>query len=333
MDVRLQGTFTLQSPLSHIGESISATSYLVEEPILQPGGTVEHVFVYSGNAWRGQLRDLSAAYMLDSLGAPKLPLEMFHLLFAGGKIGGAQSTNIEQARQLRRGIPHIALLGGGSGNQILAGKTRVRNCYPLVMEAIPALAPRYREQANATSYRAITFEKSFSRMDDAKDERLTPHLLEGPSQPQALALMPGDDDAKPGKAPKGESKDGPAQQMRMTVELVAPGTVLSTAIDVIDCSEIELGCLTAALHRFARAPYIGGQSNRGHGLVALHYDLLNMDTGEVVPFLDVEDGIALLEAPAREAKGRYDDYLESVYQTYLDSHGGEVMGLLGAKAG
>ena len=54
---------------------------------------------------------------------------------------------------------------------------------------------------------------------------------------------------------EGEAAKEPApEQMRMTVELVAAGTVLATAIDVLDCSEVELGCLVSALHRFARSP-------------------------------------------------------------------------------
>jgi hypothetical protein len=48
---------------------------------------IEEVFSYSGNAWRGQLRDLAASYMLDALGSPTLSLDAFHLLYSGGRIG------------------------------------------------------------------------------------------------------------------------------------------------------------------------------------------------------------------------------------------------------
>jgi hypothetical protein len=46
---------------------------------------IEEVFSYSGNAWRGQLRDLAASYMLDALGSPTLSLDAFHLLSQGGQ--------------------------------------------------------------------------------------------------------------------------------------------------------------------------------------------------------------------------------------------------------
>ena len=97
------------------------------------------MFCYSGNAWRGQLRDLSAAYMLEHLGYARVPLDTFHLLFSGGKIGGEQVVDIPAAMRLREAVPHISIFGGGIGNQILAGKLRVGNCYPVCAEATVAL--------------------------------------------------------------------------------------------------------------------------------------------------------------------------------------------------
>lgn len=327
MDYRLTGTFTLLSPLSHIGESISATSYLVQEPIIQADGSVEEVFVYSGNAWRGQLRDLAASYMLDHLGAPQLPLEAFHLLFAGGRIGGEQSVNIDQARRYRRAIPMVAVWGGGIGNQILPGKLRVRNSYPLVAEALPVLPAQHRERASRTPYSAVTFEKSFSRMDDAKDDRHEGRLIAAPAAPAQIGMLGGE-----GPASKREPKGPPPEQMRMTVELVAPGTVLATGMDLLDVSEIELGCVVSALHRFARSPHIGGQANRGHGEVELEYDIVDLDAGTVEHFVEVVGGRALLSRPAEAAKQAYDDYVEGLYRAYLEERGSEVTALLGAKA-
>lgn len=329
MDIRLQGTFRLLSPLSHIGESISATSYLVQEPVIQPGGGVEQIFVYSGNAWRGQLRDLAAEYMLDALGRPRLPLDTFHMLFAGGRIGGEQSTNIEQARRMRRAIPLMAVWGGGVGNQILPGKLRVRNAYPLVEEALPVLPRQHHEAASRTRYADVTFEKSFSRMDDSRDARVADaRLLAAPVAVSQGALM-APADAPPGKV----AKEPPPEQMRMTVELVAAGTVLATAIDVLDCSEVELGCLVSALHRFARSPHIGGQANRGHGLVELEYGLVRLDAAERVAeeFVIVEgDGLPpRLGAAASGAKAAYDAHLEEMYAAYLTENASEVRGLLG----
>jgi len=315
MHVRIYGTFTLRSPLSHIGESISTTSYLVQEPLMQPDGSIEEVFCYNGNAWRGQLRDLAASYMLDYLGQARVPLEAFHLLFSGGRIGGDQVVDINAARAMRRAIPMISLFGGGVGNQILPGKLRVMNSYPICQEAAVVLPDQFLGEAARRSYRGMTFEKSFSRKDDGKDERVREYLMEEPA-----GLLEGPT----------RKKDGPADQMRMTSELLAAGVKLYTEIECLDVSEVELGVLVSALHRFSRSPHIGGQSNRGHGKVRLDYRILDMDTGEERDFVRVSDGPALLAPPAKAAKEAYDQHLCDQYNAMLESQGGEIRALLGA---
>lgn len=312
MNIRLTGFFTLRSPLSHIGETISTTAYLVQEPMLQPDGGIEEVFCYSGNAWRGQLRDLSAAYMLERLGNARVPLDTFHLLFSGGRIGGEQVVDIPAAMRLREAVPHISIFGGGIGNQILAGKLRVGNCYPMCREAAVALPAEHRSEH---SYRGMTFEKSFSRRDDARDGGKSTFL----PAPDLAQLE--------GPAKRG---DGPADQMRMTVELLAAGVRLYTEIDALDISEIELGCLVSALHAFSRSPHIGGQANKGHGKVALDYGLLDLDTGADQAFVVVADGQALLAPPARAALDAYDQHLRAQYDAMLANQSGEMRALLGA---
>jgi len=320
-DVRLSGLFSLLSPLSHIGESISTTSYLVQEPIIQQNGSIEDVFCYSGNAWRGQLRDLAAAYMLDAL-QMRLPMEAFHMLFSGGKIGGDQVVDIARARSVRKAIPMLSLWGGGLGNQILPGKLRVGNCYPVCKE-VAHLLPEEVALAATESYRGMTFEKSFSRKDDAKNPQFADKYLPAPD----VDLLGDESGGKKGKV---KAKDeGPADQMRMTCELLAPGVTLYTEIDVLDASDVELGCLVSALHRFARSPHIGGQANKGHGRVRLDYRITDLDSGETQSFMRA-DGSARLAQRADAAKAAYDRHLEETYAAYLDNNGAAIGGLLGA---
>lgn len=319
-NIRLEGIFTLRAPLSHIKESISSTSYLVEESILQPDGGVESVFVYSGNAWRGQLRDLIAAYMLDKLGNPALSLDTFHLLFSGGRIGGTQSTDLGQARKIRSSIPAIALLGGGVGNQILEGKLRFGNCYPLCVEAAPVLPRSLYEQASRVSYSSITMIKEYSRRDDSKIDSIAAYL----PGPEHNLLGDG------GKKPRARKDDGPADQMRIGCELVIPGVKLRTYVDGDNLSDVELGCLVSGLHRFSRSPYIGGQSARGHGAADLEYKIIDRETGEASDFLSVNDGVSLLAPPAEAAKDAYDHHLRSIYDEMLASRSSEITALLGA---
>ncbi|MBB1074525.1 hypothetical protein HUU62_08885 [Rhodoferax sp. 4810] len=315
---RLQGLFTLRSPLSHISESISTNSYLVEEPIIQTDGELIEIFSYNGNAWRGALRDHAATYMLNKLDNPKLPLDLFHLFYTGGRIGGESSIDIEQSRRIRAAIPMLSLFGGGVGNQIMSGKLRVSNSYPLCREACPVLPEQWHIEAQKISYADMTFDKSFTRTDDAKREELQ-------------QFLPSPDELKQLTGKKKTKNDGEvATQMRVTCELLAPGSRLYNEIDLIDVSQIELGAFVSALHSWSRSPHLGGQANKGHGKVTLDYRLLDMDTGEKCDFVRVNgDGNCLLASQAEGAKESYDQHVRGIYDAMLESKANDLRGLIG----
>lgn len=319
MNIRLSLLYLTRAPISHIGESLSTTTFLVEQPIIQPDGRIESVFSYSGNAVRGAWRDLSATYLLEKLGNARVPLETFHLLFAGGKIGGEQKTDIAASRKLREALPHLSLFGGGVGNQILAGKLRVSCLYPVCLEAIPVLPDEFHDRARQIEYRGITYQQSFSRKDDSKDVRLISHLI-----PATETLLLEDKKSK-------KSDDEVATQMRMTSELLAPGVHLYGETDCLDVSEVELGCLVAALHSFSRSPVLGGQGNKGHGRVSLDVRYTDLDNGESGDFMQIKAaGQPLLAPPAERAKEAYDQHLRAQYDALLAGQTSEIRHLLSA---
>lgn len=349
MDVTIGGHFVLRAPLSHIGEQISTHTYLVQQPVIQPDGSVEEVAVYSGNAWRGQLRDLMGEYLFRRLGVgvtvaddagrePRVTVDLaqFHLIYSGGSIGGEQTVNLEQARQYRRLLPNLALLGGGVGNQILPGKLQVNLCWPVCQEAPPARVTGYEAMRETVSYRSLTTEMSYSRKDDSKDDRLNWAL------PATSSGQPALDGA--GEPAKPTKRDGPAEQMRMTTELLATGTVLETTMTIKDCTEVELGCLVSGLALFARAPHIGGQASRGHGLVDLRYRITvsgwqpvgSLDawivTRDAEPFVEIGAGEVVMSPRAEDAMAAYDAHLLSLYTSYLADNRGEIARVLALKA-
>lgn len=315
---RIFGEFTTLSPLSHISESIGTITYLCEEPILQTDGSVEPVFSYSGNAWRGQMRDLSAIYMLKKLGGPQLNTESFHLLFSGGKIGGEQSIDLNQARTIRQAVPMISLFGGGVGNQIMPGKLRVGSSYPVCVESAPVLKASYHADCLKSSYRQLTSEKSFTRKDDSKNPGVNNYI-----NPAALALIENDKKTK--------KDDEVSTQMRMTSELLIAGVKLVHEIDMLSCSEIELGVIVSALHAFSESPYIGGQCNRGHGKVSYSSQIINLSTGETSDFIQINNsGIPNLSQLANSSKEAYDKLLVEQYNRYLETKKPEIENLLGS---
>lgn len=335
-NIRLDGIITLLSPLSHIGESSGPDSFLSQDIIIGPDGRPVECFVYSGNAWRGHLRDLGAIYMTEKLGGLQYNPAVFYLLFSGGSLGGEQSVDIDQARMYRRNVPLLSVFGGGVGNQILTGKIKVGAMYPLVREC-QRILPEYLRSEDAPSWRQWTFEKSFTRMDDAKNENLRKYLVGSENDgllpagaPQAL-LPAGDGAAEETKKKK---KEDPPQQMRYTVEMLAAGSVLYQRIDLCDLTDLELGAFVSALIEFSKHPYIGGKSGTGHGLVDIEYTWRPAGAKEPAgDFLKIGTDRLWLSKPAEEAKNKYDDFLVSLYDKYLEDKAEELTKLLAAGGG
>lgn len=333
-NIRLDGTFTLLAPLSHIGESIGPDSFLSQDIIIGPDGQPLECFVYSGNAFRGMLRDLGARYMLDRLGGIQIPVDAFYLLFSGGSLGGPQSVDIDQARTYRRNIPFLSVFGGGVGNQILTGKIKVGVLYPLVQEC-QRILPAHLRDPEAPSWRQWSFEKSFTRMDDAKNENLRTYLDTGMALPgqveQTLSLE--EAAAKPIEGKKKKDDEKP-QQMRYSVEMLSAGAVLYQRIDLVDLSDLELGAFVSALCEFSKHPYIGGKSGTGHGLVEVEYQWRPAGTKDPAGCLARIDTDCLwLSTPAEAAKNTYDDFLMRIYNQYLEDNTSELKQLLGAGGG
>ncbi|MEW5952613.1 MAG: hypothetical protein AB1815_02485 [Bacillota bacterium] len=334
-NLRLDGKVTLLSPLSHIGSSVGPDSFLSEDIIIGTDGHPIEVFCYSGNSFRGILRDKAAEYMTEKLGGIRYNPDVFYLLFSGGSLGGTQSVDIDQARMYRRNIPMLSVFGGGVGNQILTGKIKVGAMYPLVSECQRVL-PEHLRDANAPSWRQWTFEKSFTRMDDAKNEKLRKYLagaendgLIATSKPQALLV--GEDVPEAPPEPAKKKKEEPPQQMRYTVEMLAAGAVLYQRIDLCDLSDLELGAFVSAMVEFSKSNYIGGKSGTGHGLVDIHYDWRPAGAKENSgKFLAVTTDQLWLSKPAEAARNKYDDFLVTLYDRYLENHAEELTKLLAA---
>jgi len=327
-DYRLEGKVTLLSPLSHIGESLGPDSFLAESVVIDERGKPVECFLYSGNAFRGMLRDKGVKYFLNKLGKVKLPLETFYLLFSGGSLGGEQKIDIEQARMYRKMLPIFSIFGGGAGNQIIGGKMKVGQMIPLVKECQRILPERFRDP-DAVSWRQWTMEKSFTRKDDAKDEGLREYLYEDipelPDGSKQYRL-----EGKTEKRKEEKAGDAP-QQMRYSVECLAPGAVMYHRIDLQDMTELELGAFVSAFVEFSKQPYIGGKSGVGFGLVELEYDYFKpFDREPLGKFMEIREEGYLLSKPAQAVKEKYDQFLLDLYNNYIESRESEIRNLLGA---
>jgi hypothetical protein len=306
----IHGFVELLAPLSHGGDTEGTIRMLRREKFRQPDGTYERVPVYSGNAFRGQLRDAGTLYMLRRMGVPdgSLSVAAFYFLFSGGALSKepGMGLDIDRARELRRLIPHIGVFGGAVGRQLLAGKLHAGRMIPVADETKASLPAYAQERITGSVYEALQV-LEYTRTDDAKNEHLAAMLpvesrraLEGP---RVKITADGDEVAA-----------GGAQQMRYGEETLASGTLLWHEMHLEAVSDLELAAFTACLYVFSQAPYIGGNARIGHGKVAIRYNQMTID-----PLAAMVDnpGTALSLSPAR------------AYEDHLDAHAGEILDLLG----
>lgn len=282
----ISGVYELLSSLSHIGETSGIDSYLNTQQIIN-NGIVEDVFVYSGNAVRGALRDAAATFLLTQGDTEKkVNNDLFQLLFSGGNISGEQKTDIGKFMKIREDIPMVSVFGGGIGSSILSGKICVSDGYPLCKETINIIPEEYEEKCTL-SWKKLTGERSYTRQDDSKNILKNEFMSE----------------QKEEKKKKGEA----STQMRYTVEILNTGSKIWQMIQLNDLTEIELGCLVSAIYKMSELPYLGGKKNIGMGRYKLDYKYQGKD------FISVEkDGNIILSGLAENTLSAYKEHIKII---------------------
>ncbi len=145
----------MEAPLEHGADTKCGNSSMFRRINVcsKDGGTL-HLPYYSGNALRGQMRDLLADHFLTSIGVgadrlkPKVALWLFYALYTGGvltetdaamkkiikNMGDNGALRAEGIWTLRNMIPPISLLGAAIGNRILPGRVRFADLRPVCRE-------------------------------------------------------------------------------------------------------------------------------------------------------------------------------------------------------
>jgi hypothetical protein len=230
------GIITLLAPLSHNSdESLGVDTKFRRVKYFVDGEGVE-IPIYSGNAIRGILRRLAAKDFLERIGIEQTSDRLYYALFTGGSIEkGSQQEFIEIGlrRELRRNMPFISLFGTAFQNEILSGLIDVGMAIPISRETAP-----YTGVEEAKSIFEMTTEIFYTRRDDLEDRE-------------------GD-------------KQG-AQQMKYTIECLAPGVRLHHTFTLTQANQIEQSCFGHVMSLLAIDPVLGGKSGVGHGKVALSY--------------------------------------------------------------
>lgn len=232
-------TYTMQAPLSHIGETASTGAYF--QTVLTANGRVP---VVTGNSIRGQLRNCIASHLLDTIGA-KVNKEVFHILFSGGNINESMRDDLERARQVRAHFPAVSLMGAALGDMIMDGSVRFGFAYPVCAETHDITGVN-----GMLSWHEMIDEIEFTRMDDVKNDLLTKYLTDADE----------------------EAKGTARQQMRYSVQYMAAGTQFVEQVSFLpSVTDLELGAFNAGFKRWLNEPFFGGMSAKGFGKFETDY--------------------------------------------------------------
>ena len=103
---------TLLAPLMHFSDESLGTMQIQRTLKFNVGGEFIDVPVYSGNAFRGELRRIGMRDYLNKLGISDegISAKLYYMLFTGGALtSGSTYDEIGEKRELREMIPPISL--------------------------------------------------------------------------------------------------------------------------------------------------------------------------------------------------------------------------------
>ena len=146
---------TCETPLAHGADGKAGNATLFRRiDVLATNGAHMNLPYYSGNAVRGQMRDLLADHFLTALGLPAdrskpaVALWFFYALYSGGaleeksdatkalkkQMGDNGAIRADGIRAFRDNLPALSLLGCALGNRVLPGHVQFADLRPVCRE-------------------------------------------------------------------------------------------------------------------------------------------------------------------------------------------------------
>lgn len=139
--------FETLSPLSHGADTKAGNATLFRRmQIMSTTGCCIELPFYAGNAIRGQIRDLLADHLIETLGLKKHSLEkwFYYIIYSGGSLSeNADATKVfsellgkhgaiksDGIHQFRDTLPGLSVLGSAIGNRILSGRVNISDFRP-----------------------------------------------------------------------------------------------------------------------------------------------------------------------------------------------------------
>lgn len=234
----------LLSPLAHFSDERLSTMQLQRTMKFEHEGEFIDIPVYSGNAFRGQLRRIAMKDFLDRVGISEegISAKLYYMLFTGGALtSGSRYNEMGKKREMRKMCPPLALFGTALGDQIPEGKMKVGIFRPICKET-----QDFTGQESDKSFYDMLQTVFYTRRDDLKSkvENITD-----------------------------ETKHDNAVQMKYEMQCLSAGTKLLGSIVIENDNEVEKSCLKSILEKLKEVPYVGGKSATGHGEIEATYSI------------------------------------------------------------
>jgi hypothetical protein len=251
-DVNL--TLTCLSPLAHGGEMKygNATPFRRYAVMCEDGETMLELPAYSGNAYRGIMRDLLSDHFLETIGITpnktRSPVAkwFFHVLYEGGALKGVDKENKKITEKLGKNgaidpkglqefrlmVPHLSLLGCAVGNRMLEGKIYTNKLRPVCRE--------WGFDSDISVDSLLSWEFLTRKTDEEEYDEHT--------------------------------------GMIANTEVLKTGTILKGGIDFNEySSDLELSCLFHGISMLEKRGYLGAQNARGIGRSEFSFKIMNTD--------------------------------------------------------
>lgn len=233
----------LLSPLSHYSDERMGTMQVARTMKFEHEGEFLDIPIYTGNAFRGQLRRIAMRDFLEKIGIVEegISAKLYHLFFTGGALtSGSRYTETGKKREMREKCPALSLFGTAIGDQIPEGKMKVGIFKPICKETAS-----FTGVESSVSFYDLLEENFYTRRDDLKSNHFNINESEKHNNPV---------------------------QMKYEQQNLSAGTDLVSRIIIENANEIETSCLISILDKFKEVPFIGGKSSVGHGEVDVDFD-------------------------------------------------------------
>lgn len=294
------------TPIAHHSRSFGNSSIVMDEPIIQPDGSIEKVPVVTGDTMRHGMREAAAHAFLDAaglLGERCLSEAALRLIYSGGQLSGPSgpSVSIAAYRDMLELLPSLALLGGCVNNRMMHGRMVAGRALLICEQSMPVIRhDQWTSEWLVEDVRGDHELDARSAVDLVQRVRMDPTmhpvhgrmLSEGASEAVAQRMLASEAASDAGDAVAAHAAK--SSMMPRKHEVVIAGTRWVWPVTVELLSELDRDTFDLMLMNWLSDMIVGGKKGTGHGHmvpIAMSKRMLLRPTTSTAMALQGQDGV------------------------------------------